>query len=270
MSWHLKSWFAKQQKRNEADNKMLTNDKNKCKSSPPPQKWMMREVQGKIKLIRPVQQSANVKRSKCEPGTTRLVEKNEEQLARQMVPKGKESALTLMQHRLQAMRRQPISWPQIYQRMRPEFLHEPEMTTDMDDDFSYNDYWTPNQIDCIRDLIWEEIQADKKQNGGEQQNSKSTPDLVTTARMGLSAYGLGRRFLEHKDLVKEKVNYFLNAVSRKQEQITSQLQVSSEEGSEEQAQQPPNVLPPNPDELEKPCEPRVATLEECLSDAPLQ
>jgi len=88
----------------------------------------------------------------------------------------------------------------------PEFLHEPEMI-DIDDNFSYNDYWTPDQIDCIRDLIWEEIQTDKKQNSEQQQNSKYTPDLVTTAIMGLGAFGLGRRVLENKDLVKEKVSF---------------------------------------------------------------
>jgi len=44
-------------------------------------------------------------------------------------------------------------------------------------------------------------------------------------------------------LVKENVNNFLNAVARKQEQITSALQASSKEDSEEQAQQPPNVSP---------------------------
>jgi len=56
MSWHLNDWFVKEQKQNEADNKMLINDKNKCQSSQPPaQKWMMREIrQNEIDTARAV------------------------------------------------------------------------------------------------------------------------------------------------------------------------------------------------------------------------
>jgi len=64
--------------------------------------------------------------------------------------------------------------------------------------------------------------------------------------MGLGAFGLGRRVLENKDLVKENVSDFLNAVSKKQGQITSALQASSKDGSEEPRQQQPSVSPPYP------------------------
>jgi len=89
-------------------------------------------------------------------------------------------------------------------------------------ELSYNDIWEPYEIEALKDLIYDQTHT-------ESPASKLPTDLVTTGIMALGAWGLGRRLIENKEVVIEKVRGLLDTASKKQEEFSMRFRESLEE-----------------------------------------